>query len=106
MSALRSAVMLVVGAEERDGGVACVVDHAIRQAEAECVLVELDHCRQVFCRHDHMLQPARKMVLGRLTGDRRGQAENRSEECTTELQSIMRNSYDVLCLKQKKTVIH
>src|SRR3546814_5974733 len=28
--------------------------------------------------------------------------ENRSEEHTSELQSLMRNSYDVFCLKKKK----
>src|SRR3546814_4024819 len=30
------------------------------------------------------------------------QGDNRSEEHTSEPQSLMRNSYDVLCLKKKK----
>src|SRR3546814_6696170 len=30
------------------------------------------------------------------------QSQQRSEEHTSELQSLMRNSYDVLCLKNKK----
>src|SRR3546814_3033520 len=34
------------------------------------------------------------------------QAESRSEEHTSELQSLMRNSYAVFCLKQKKTTIN
>src|SRR3546814_8260374 len=32
--------------------------------------------------------------------------QSRSEEHTSELQSLMRNSYAVFCLKQKKTIIH
>src|SRR3546814_6840368 len=45
--------------------------------------------------HDRRLQP----------GDRRGyrQAPARSEEHTSELQSLMRNSYAVFCLKKKTT---
>src|SRR3546814_3292934 len=34
------------------------------------------------------------------------QIENRSEEHTSELQSLMRTSYAVLCLKKKKNTIH
>src|SRR3546814_2923146 len=36
-------------------------------------------------------------------GDLHVDAEARSEEHTSELQSLMRNSYAVFCLKQKKT---
>src|SRR3546814_5597874 len=35
---------------------------------------------------------------------RQGTAENRSEEHTSELQSLMRISYAVFCLKKKKKV--
>src|SRR3546814_8115184 len=35
----------------------------------------------------------------------RADAEERSEEHTSELQSLMRNSYAVFCLKKKKTNI-
>src|SRR3546814_4362661 len=39
--------------------------------------------------------------------DARGQgADHRSEEHTSELQSLMRISYAVFCLKQKNTKIH
>src|SRR3546814_8388068 len=34
--------------------------------------------------------------------DRRGVVDQRSEEHTSELQSLMRNSYAVFCLKKKK----
>src|SRR3546814_10495849 len=37
------------------------------------------------------------------TGDRRGTRGWRSEEHTSELQSLMRISYAVFCLKKKKT---
>src|SRR3546814_1519803 len=36
-------------------------------------------------------------------GDRDRRGEDRSEEHTSELQSLMRNSYAVFCLKKKKT---
>src|SRR3546814_7036263 len=36
------------------------------------------------------------------TAEDRSHAEARSEEHTSELQSLMRISYDVFCLKQKK----
>src|SRR3546814_9213438 len=38
-----------------------------------------------------------------LKGDRRGQGQRRSEEHTSELQSLMRRSYAVFYLKKKKT---
>src|SRR3546814_8921797 len=37
-------------------------------------------------------------------GDHVAEYGLRSEEHTSELQSLMRNSYDVFCLKQKKTI--
>src|SRR3546814_6377116 len=39
-------------------------------------------------------------------GDRRGQRVERSEEHTSELQSLMRISYAVFCLKKKKNKNH
>src|SRR3546814_4524739 len=38
-------------------------------------------------------------------GGQRRQAQQRSEEHTSELQSLMRNSYAVFCLKKKKQKI-
>src|SRR3546814_10914033 len=63
--------------------------------------------------HDHA-QPAREAGLHRAVvapdrlspGDRDGH-RTRSEEHTSELQSIMRSSYAVFCLKKKKNkVLH
>src|SRR3546814_10196003 len=50
-------------------------------------------------------------VVARLVEHRRGEAIERagairSEEHTSELQSLMRSSYAVFCLKQKKTNKH
>src|SRR3546814_2758629 len=39
-------------------------------------------------------------------GDRADRADVRSEEHTSELQSLMRNSYAVFCLKKNKTYIN
>src|SRR3546814_6498678 len=39
--------------------------------------------------------------VGGLTSSRCTNEETRSEEHTSELQSLMRNSYDVFCLKKK-----
>src|SRR3546814_10712080 len=39
----------------------------------------------------------------RIAGDRRGTDRQRSEEHTSELQSLMRISYAVFCLKKKNT---
>src|SRR3546814_2519080 len=41
-------------------------------------------------------------ALGRRYGHRRRHTDGRSEEHTSELQSLMRNSYAVFCLKKKK----
>src|SRR3546814_8637963 len=46
-----------------------------------------------------------EQLLARLVGQldaRQVQVFRRSEEHTSELQSLMRNSYDVFCLKKKK----
>src|SRR3546814_5156632 len=52
----------------------------------------------------HQQQPA-ALVPAAQMGDQCGQArrpDERSEEHTSELQSLMRNSYAVFCLKKKK----
>src|SRR3546814_8898820 len=48
---------------------------------------------------DDAMQPAEAMILR----SRDGKWCPRSEEHTYELQSLMRNSYAVFCLKKKKT---
>src|SRR3546814_10797527 len=42
--------------------------------------------------------------FGRIVGKDRLRGEVRSEEHTSELQSLMRNSYAVFCLKKKKQI--
>src|SRR3546814_6448507 len=41
-------------------------------------------------------------MMGAMFGDKDGKVVERSEEHTSELQSLMRNSYAVFCLKKKK----
>src|SRR3546814_5550962 len=48
-------------------------------------------------------QPLRAALTGRATSPGIFDVLVRSEEHTSELQSLMRNSYAVFCLKQKKT---
>src|SRR3546814_939660 len=63
---------------------------------------------------NNSLQPHRRLDAGEIAGLRRefdcvppafliGGAGRRSEEHTSALQSLMRNSYAVFCLKKKKT---
>src|SRR3546814_1494318 len=53
----------------------------------------------------HMMLPARR-VLGDEAMDRAVLAQRRSEEHTSELQSLMRISYAVFCLNQKTSRCH
>src|SRR3546814_1268186 len=46
--------------------------------------------------------PIEDRILRRHFSDRRGRYRTRSEEHTSELQSLMRISYAVFCLKKKK----
>src|SRR3546814_5067783 len=48
-------------------------------------------------------EPAPALSLGPRAEDRRATVQPRSEEHTSELQSLMRISYAVFCLKKKKT---
>src|SRR3546814_10877026 len=48
----------------------------------------------------HLLQPGSSLALALPTGDAAGVVA-RSAEHTSELQSLMRNSYAVFCLKKK-----
>src|SRR3546814_10467279 len=78
-----------------------LIDRAFHRRRFE--IIELEICEGLlelllrlrcgFCQQ-HLL----RLLL--CTNDRRG--EKRSEEHTSELQSLMRNSYAVLCLKKNK----
>src|SRR3546814_6211923 len=58
------------------------------------------------CPRGHPVRPARRPGPDsrghRVLDHRRGRSEGRSEEHTSELQSLMRISYAVFCLKKKK----
>src|SRR3546814_3679227 len=67
----------------------------------------MDHrlaCRAVAIRSRFSAGPGLRVVLAFGTGvvRRIGQAEERSEEHTSELQSLMRISYSVFCLNKKQ----
>src|SRR3546814_1840156 len=62
----------------------------VEAARATC-----DHDPRSRCRVDRQFQSAREVV---------GSAQWRSEEHTSELQSLMRISYAVFCLKKKKQI--
>src|SRR3546814_4149041 len=49
--------------------------------------------------------PARPRADGARIKSRRGRSPDRSEEHTSELQSLMRISYAVFCLKKKNTTL-
>src|SRR3546814_2328098 len=54
--------------------------------------------------HAYLLETGRVVMAG--PAAEIGRDENRSEEHTSELQSLMRISYAVFCLKKKKTNTH
>src|SRR3546814_10745196 len=51
---------------------------------------------------DGKVSEFRACPAGATRGGRYNEIHSRSEEHTSELQSLMRNSYDVFCLKKKK----
>src|SRR3546814_10835766 len=52
---------------------------------------------------DRANRTGQRAAIGAAIGNRRARLIGRSEEHTSELQSLMRNSYAVFCLKKKKT---
>src|SRR3546814_7132633 len=80
------------------GGGEIGVSACLGAADAATKLVELRHAEAVGAIDDHRvggrdIEPA---------FDDRGRDEHRSEEHTSELQSLMRLSFAVFCLKKKK----
>src|SRR3546814_9419582 len=55
------------------------------------------------CEHRHLLRARHARALDLALDPAHQRVEARSEEHTSELQSLMRNSYAVFCLKKKKT---
>src|SRR3546814_5826628 len=64
--------------------------------------IDVDACQRVRC--DHVAGHFHRIVLddAYIAGPRFVDALERSEEHTSELQSLMRTSYAVFCLKKKK----
>src|SRR3546814_8809367 len=56
--------------------------------------------------HEHPLRRRKHTHERRLGESDRSKDVHRSEEHTSELQSLMRNSYAVFCLKKKKNCSH
>src|SRR3546814_2759951 len=68
----------------------------------------LSICRRLRGGHDNtpiIMLTAKAEEIDRIVGLEMG-ADDRSEEHTSELQSLMRISYDVFCLKKKKYQTH
>src|SRR3546814_6796194 len=57
---------------------------------------------EVECNHEKVSSERGRRIDGRDSLDGRGPRRGRSEEHTSELQSLMRISYAVFCLKKKK----
>src|SRR3546814_7403886 len=78
-------------------------DHADRLGRADSVI----HDRPRFCVRSaeayRLDARAPTSAPGSAVPHQRGEARDRSEEHTSELQSLMRISYAVFCLKQKNT---
>src|SRR3546814_3666183 len=85
------------------------VDLAGSQLHRDYARLDGRHRRRVVCENRHLAERSRDHDFGDLLGNektlRRDELEiegvSRSEEHTSELQSLMRISYAVFCLKQK-----
>src|SRR3546814_7140778 len=95
--------LLRQGLQQPEGGAEHVVAHGLGEAAV------VDHLGNGVAAGrwivDRQLDvDAQALAAGALLladADAAGQREVRSEEHTSELQSLMRNSYDVFCLKKK-----
>src|SRR3546814_1687267 len=94
------AALEVAGAEPEEGdAVAMIGIHVGLDLEHEAADAVLG--RQHLARLGRL-----RARRGRHVGDPLQQLAHRSEEHTSELQSLMRNSYAVFCLKKTKTIKH
>src|SRR3546814_4880031 len=96
------ALILAVGSQANDYGTPGVADHCYfidSQAEAESFNIRLRaQVMRSMAQKDHL----RVVTVGAGATGVALVAELRSEEHTSELQSLMRISYAVICLKIKK----
>src|SRR3546814_7571074 len=99
-----------LGEFERDRRVAAARDEAPRRRlGGQPVLAQPVRPRQPFdavLAHQHIGRAAVAADHADRTGKRLEAPARRSEEHTSELQSLMRNSYAVFCLKKKKNTTH
>src|SRR3546814_2141414 len=65
-------------------------------------LHQLQHARAGVLERDVEVRQQRRHAVGVALRHQRDDVVDRSEEHTSELQSLMRISYDVFCLKKKK----
>src|SRR3546814_9985142 len=86
---------------DEDGG--AVAAHLDRRAAGPDVLVVVFEPRNVQIVAEAAARQARDRAADAdQVADRRAGRHDRSEEHTSELQSLMRNSYSAFCLKKKK----
>src|SRR3546814_1413240 len=93
-----------LGGEERRCD-AVLVAHQVAGAVAERLLVAEEEALSSGRGSDHPLEAGERLGVSHARRCREAREEprgHRSEEHTSELQSLMRNSYAVFCLKKKK----
>src|SRR3546814_2010998 len=96
----RSSVPLVNPANKRHIEV-IVVGSGLAGASAAATLAELGYKVKVFCFQDSARRAHSIAAQGGINAAKNYQNDGRSEEHTSELQSLMRISYAVFCLKKK-----
>src|SRR3546814_5427528 len=94
----------IVMAMRQDHGILCGPRVPGRHEPERRQCAERDQCRSEPCR---LAQPAGQWIGHNSAGVyQRELGRERSEEHTSELQSLMRISYGVFCLKTKNLTIH
>src|SRR3546814_603467 len=79
-----------------------VVDDGVRDNGRDATFLHFEHIRSRRDLRDRLDRSRSARVVGRFLETRAEEQRARSEEPTSELQSLMRISYSVLCLKKKK----
>src|SRR3546814_9271215 len=106
--------MLLESADQGDDGV--VANTRVGNHHADCLTFEMADGRVHRGRAEHaevvaenaldLRRHARVIIEHQHAGCAEEDPGHRSEEHTSELQSLMRISYDVFCLKKKKHIKH
>src|SRR3546814_5363171 len=80
------------------------LEHQVQRRLERAVVADQKCCRhQLGALAQDGIMGLRQVQQPTQLGQRHGNALGRSEEHTSELQSLMRNSYAVFCLKKKNT---